>query len=193
MTPHAPQWTEDREKFVDMFFTWFQFVGATRYETHVTQLEHALQTAAKARQDDASEADIVAALLHDVGHLLVEDHQERHHFLDWDQCHEEVGAKWLEQFSPRQVTVPVRLHIPAKRWLCTVDGGYWHGLSEASKHSLQLQGGTMCVEEIIAFEAHPGWQTAVTLRQRDDLAKHSGKRVSGLASYRSVVLHLLRR
>lgn len=192
MTPHPPQWNGDREHFIDAFFAWFQRVGETRYETHVTQLEHALQTAANAQQDDASEADIVAALLHDVGHLLVDEHQGRQNFLDWDQCHEEVGARWLEPFFPREVTAPVRLHVPAKRWLCTIDESYWHGLSEASKHSLKLQGGKMCREEQIVFEAHPGWQGAVALRKRDDLAKQSGKRVPALDSYRSVVSKLLR-
>lgn len=87
---------------------------------------------------------------------------------------------------------PVRLHVLAKRWLCTVDGAYWQGLSEASKRSLLVQGGMMGPEEITAFQAHDSWQQAVALRKRDDLGKQPGRHVPGLESFRTVVLHVLK-
>ena len=60
-----------------------------------------------------------------------------------DQNHEEVGADYLEPFFVEAVTTPIRLHVPAKRYLCTTDASYYDGLSEASKRSFQVQGGTL--------------------------------------------------
>ena len=44
----------------------------------VTQLEHALQCAELAEQNNKSDAFITAALLHDIGHLLYEDKDPIH-------------------------------------------------------------------------------------------------------------------
>lgn len=188
----APQWTGDKEKFVDDLFAWFSSVGATHYDEQVTQLQHALQTAEIARQTQATEQSIVAALLHDIGHLLVHADQSTDDFLGRDLQHEEVGAQWLATCFPPEVVEPVRLHVLAKRWLCTVDETYWQGLSDASKRSFLLQGGKMCHAEITAFQAQASWGRAVALRQRDDLGKQPGKHVPGLESLRTVVLHVLK-
>jgi len=188
----APKWTSEKEKFVDDLFAWLSIAGATHYDEQVTQVQHALQTAERARQEHAAEPDIVAALLHDVGHLLVDEHQATDDFLGRDLQHEEVGAQWLAHCFPPEVIEPVRLHVLAKRWLCTVDGAYWQGLSEASKHSLLVQGGMMGPEEIRAFQAYDSWQQAVALRQRDDLSKQPGRQVPSLESFRTVVLHVLK-
>ena len=191
MTTKPPQWTGDAETFVDDLFTWYRIVGASKYDEQVSQLEHALQTAENARQDGAAEAEIVAALLHDVGHFLVNEHQDREDFLAQDLRHEEVGAQWLSNFFPAEVTEPVRLHVPAKRWLCTMDANYWHGLSKASKHSLEVQGGKMSPAEVAAFEANERWRAAVALRKRDDLGKEVGREVPPLENLRELVLRCL--
>jgi predicted HD phosphohydrolase len=75
--------------------------------------------------------------------------------------------------------------------LCTVDPAYWQALSDASQHSLKLQGGKMMPDEQAVFEAQDGWQTAVALRKRDDLGKQTSLQVPGLESYRDVVLQML--
>src|SRR5215831_14235776 len=102
----APQWTGKKEKFVDDLFAWLSSAGAVHYDEQVTQLQHALQTAELARQEHATEPDIVAALLHDIGHLLVHGHQDTDDFLGRDLQHEEVGAQWLTSFFPREVIEP---------------------------------------------------------------------------------------
>jgi len=188
----APKWTSEKEKFVDDLFAWLSIAGATNYDEQVTQLQHALQTADLARQEHAAEPDIVAALLHDIGHLLVDEHQDIDDFLGRDLQHEEVGAQWLAHCFPTEVTEPVRLHVLAKRWLCTGDETYWPGLSEASKRSFLVQGGLMSRAEIRAFQAHGSWQQAVALRQRDDLGKQPGRQVPSLESFRTIVLHVLK-
>ena len=106
----------------------------------VSEAEHALQSAALARADGAGDTLVVAALLHDVGHLLHglgEDLAER----GLDGRHEEVGHAWLSDYFGPAVAEPVRLHVAAKRYLCAVEPAYLTGLSPASRQSLGLQGG----------------------------------------------------
>ena len=108
----------------------------------VSMTEHGLQAAHFAQAERAPEPLMLAALLHDVGHLLedVPDAIE-----DWlaDARHEEVGARWLARRFGAQVSEPVRLHVPAKRYLCATDPDYFRMLSPASVHTLGLQGGPM--------------------------------------------------
>ena len=156
--------------------------GSLYFGEAVTQLEHALQTAALAERSGAPDALVVAALLHDIGHLL--------HGLDEqtadrgiDARHEDVGESWLaSRFSPA-VSEPVRLHVAAKRYLCATDPVYVSGLSEASRQSLTLQGGPMRDSDVHAFERTPWAQDAIRLRRWDDAAKVPGLRVPDVSHY----------
>jgi len=139
----------------------------------VTVTEHGLQCAHFASSAEAPPALIVAALLHDIGHLIEPAPEQ---ISDWatDACHELSGARWLAaRFGP-EVSEPVRLHVAAKRYLCAVDGGYARFLSAASVKTLQLQGGVMSVAEIAAFETEPLFREAVQVRRWDDGAKIAG-------------------
>jgi [1-hydroxy-2-(trimethylamino)ethyl]phosphonate dioxygenase len=140
----------------------------------VTQAEHALQTATLARENNAPSSLVAAALLHDVGHLLhqlPDDAPEQ----GIDDLHEALAARYLEKYFVPAVTEPVRLHVTAKRYLCTTEAGYFEKLSEPSVLSLQLQGGLMTPDEVTAFEANPYAQDAVLLRRWDDEAKNPEK------------------
>jgi phosphonate degradation associated HDIG domain protein len=157
----------------------------------VSQSEHALQSAHAAEREGASDALVVAALLHDVGHLLhggPEDMAEQ----GIDDRHEVVGRAWLARHFGPEVTEPVRLHVPAKRYLCRVDAEYQSKLSPASVLSLQLQGGPMSDEEAKEFEANPFANDAVRLRRWDDIAKVVGMDVPGLEHYRGRFTGLLK-
>src|SRR6516225_6317978 len=113
----------------------------------VSQTEHALQTAWAAEQAGAASALIAAALLHDIGHLLHDLPEDcAHHGID--DAHEVRGARWLVQHFGPDVTEPVRLHVPAKRYLCSTDPAYRSQLSEASELSLKLQGGPFTPAEV---------------------------------------------
>jgi len=191
MTIRVPQWGGDSRQFVDDLLTWYETVGASNYDEQVTQLAHALQTADHARRNGASDLEIGAALLHDVGHFLVREYREQGDFLKLDLQHEIVGAKWLMQYFPFDLAQLVRLHVPAKRWLCTMDADYWNGLSHASKRSLDVQGGRMRSDEVAAFEVQAGWQAAVALRRYDDLGKQRDDAVPDLDSYRELLWGLL--
>ena len=139
----------------------------------VTQWEHACQAACLAEQAEAGAALVIAALAHDVGHLLhalPDDAPDR----GIDDVHERIGAEWLAASFPEGVVAPVRLHVPAKRYLCAVAEAYLAGLSPPSLTSLALQGGPMSAAEVANFERLPCSADAVRLRRWDDQAKVSG-------------------
>jgi predicted HD phosphohydrolase len=121
----------------------------------------------------------------------MKEHWQRKKFLNKDPKHEIVGANWLQQFFPEQVTESIRLHVPAKRYLCAVDAQYWSGLSDGSKTSLVKQGGPMTEREVDEFELTPGYEAAVRLRRIDDRAKVVGLDVPPLSHYDDAVLSLL--
>lgn len=145
--------------------------GQVQYgDEAVSQLAHALQCATLAEQQGSSPALISACLLHDIGHLLHDlgdDVAQR----GIDDRHEYRAIPVLRKLFPDAVTEPIRMHVEAKRYLCAVDERYWPGLSAASKHSLELQGGTFSPAAAAAFMERPHAQDAVQLRQWDDLAK----------------------
>ncbi len=148
--------------------------GAAEYHGEaVSQQEHALQAAAAGEREGATAELIVAALLHDVGHLL-HPHGEDAADRGVDDRHEALGRWFLEKSFPPAVTEPVRLHVAAKRYLCAVDPAYRTGLSAASEQSLQLQGGPMTAEEVAAFEREAFHEAATRLRRWDDAAKVPG-------------------
>jgi phosphonate degradation associated HDIG domain protein len=138
----------------------------------VSQLEHALQCAQLAEENNEAPETIVAALLHDLGHLLVEhSYDNSAETQRRDDLHQFIALPFLSSTFPDAVLEPIRLHVDAKRYLCATDASYWQRLSPASKSSLELQGGVYSASEAAAFIAQPFAQQAVRLRRYDDLAK----------------------
>lgn len=139
----------------------------------VTQLEHALQAAMLAEAEGADAPLIVAALLHDIGHLL-HDLPEDAPDDGVDDVHEVLAYNWLRGHFGPEVTEPVRLHVDAKRYLCAAEPGYRESLSAASLQSLELQGGVFSAEETRDFERRLFFEEGLRLRRWDDLAKVVG-------------------
>jgi phosphonate degradation associated HDIG domain protein len=142
----------------------------------VSQLEHALQCAQLAEQAGETDETIVAALLHDVGHLiaaknsvLADADPER------DDLHQYIALPFLRGVFSDAVLEPIRLHVDAKRYLCGAEPTYWGTLSLASKQSLELQGGPFTHSELDTFISLPFAEEAVRLRRYDDLAKIPNK------------------
>jgi len=160
--------------------------GGDTYGEGVSQLEHALQCAACAERDGASPALIAATLLHDIGHLLHELPQD---IADQgiDTEHESLGSAWLSRHFGPDVTEPVRLHVAAKRYLATVEKGYYELLSAASIQSLKLQGGLMSEVETGKFAAERFAQDAIKLRRWDDEGKIVGAQTPGLVHFEHFV------
>ena len=159
--------------------------GAAQYgDEAVSQLQHALQCAHLAERSGASDSLVVAALLHDFGHLihkLGEDAARR----GIDDRHEALGRKYLARWFGEDVTAPVGLHVDAKRWLCATDPAYFDTLSPASVRSLELQGGPFTEAGAAAFIAQPYAHDAVAVRRWDEQAKDPEAVTPGLGRYRS--------
>jgi gamma-butyrobetaine dioxygenase len=148
------------------------------YDEAVNEREHALQSAELAIADDAPDALVVAALLHDVGHLLPGTGRTA-----LDDGHEAHGAAYLRGLFGPEVTAPVALHVAAKRYLCGTEPRYHDALSLGSQLSLEAQGGPMSSTEAAAFRHRPGWAGAVRVRRWDDAAKIEGAATRGLREF----------
>ena len=153
----------------------------------VTMIQHQLQAASLATTSGCGDALVVAALLHDVGHLIEDVAHDR------DAHHDATGARWLSRWFGPEVTEPVGLHVAAKRFLVATEPDYAAKLSEASVHTLRLQGGPMSPHEASEFAALDYAQDAIALRRLDEAAKDASKNAPGFDSYRDVLRRVLAR
>ena len=159
------------ENIVDFIGSIFERRGGEEYLGEpVTMGQHMLQGATLAEQNEEPDEIVVGALLHDIGHFTSEfgtfsmDDTE-------DRYHENAGAAVLENFFPTVITDCCRYHVAAKRYLCATDPQYFNKLSDASIHSLNLQGGPMSEAEIINFKRNPNLKQILTVRLYDVAAK----------------------
>src|SRR6201985_810165 len=159
--------------------------GAEYAGEKVSQLEHMVQAAQLAEAQGFDEEVILAAFLHDVGHIseAAKGDNEMDGFGIKD--HEELGAEFLREkgFSKKIVRL-VESHVEAKRYLTIKDPSYYAQLSEASKKTLEYQGGPMTEEEAAAFEQYPLFPLIIQMRKWDELAKIEHKTVPDLQHYR---------
>lgn len=160
--------------------------GEAQYgDEAVSQLQHALQCAHLAERADEPTEVVVAALLHDLGHLIAAERSGAAEPLaGQDDLHQFLALPFLKGVFPEAVLAPIRLHVDAKRYLCLTEAGYWSQLSAASRTSLQLQGGVFSAEQAEAFSRLPHSLAAARLRRYDDQAKVPGKVVPELGYYR---------
>ena len=145
----------------------------------VSQLEHAAQCALLAREAGADEEVIIAAFLHDIGHLAEMDglipHAEKMEELGL-MDHDMLGAAMLADWGfSQRVCKLVGSHVDAKRYLTFKNAAYYQRLSEASKQTLKLQGGPMVAAEARAFEQDVYFEDYIRLRQWDEAAKQPNK------------------
>ena len=110
---------------------------------------------------------------------------------DHDAHHDTTGARWLSRWFGPDVTEPVRLHVAAKRYLVATEPGYPAKLSEASVHTLRLQGGPMSAHEMREFERLPYARDAVALRRLDEAAKDASRDAPGFDTYRDLLVSVL--
>ncbi len=152
----------------------------------VRQIEHALQTAWLAEQAGVPPALVAAALLHDMGHLIGVGDGPVGPIPD-DPNHAEIAATFLSSRFPAEVVEPVRLHVTAKRYLCTVEPGYPSQLTQASRVALESQGGLMSPAEAAAFLDNPFAAEALMLRRWDEVAQVPGMATPSCAHFRAAL------
>ncbi len=154
--------------------------------------EHMLQCAELAEQAGASDEIIAAALLHDVGHFT-------HEFASdaakqgIDSVHEAAGARVIEAYFPPLVTDCVRHHVAAKRYLCATEPAYFARLSQASVHSLELQGGPMSEAEVAEFAQNPHLEAILQVRKWDDTGKDPSHKAPSFDHYMPVLERVVRK
>ena len=176
------------DRIVDQLIELLGSKGTRQYGgERVSQCEHALQSASLAARENAPAALIAAALLHDIGHLLHEE-GEQPALRGIDDQHEAIGAHYLLPAFGPAVAEPVRLHVPAKRYLCATDPGYFGRLSSGSVRSLVLQGGPFTPAQVAEFQALPYAADAVRVRRWDEAAKVPGYATPTLEQYRVTLL-----
>lgn len=179
--------TLDRTNIVAFLEDIFERRGGEEYLGEpVTMAEHMLQGATIAEQNNQPEIIIVSALLHDVGHFTSEfgmfsmDDTE-------DRYHEDAGADVLQDYFPTLVTDCVRYHVAAKRYLCATRPAYFDRLSEASVHSLNLQGGPMNDDEVTEFEKNPNLEEIIAVRYLDEAGKHADMKTPPFSHFAPMV------
>ena len=175
---------------LDQIFDVFARYGDRHYGERVTQVEHAIQCAVVAEADGASDSLVAASLLHDYGHLVSLRDSEDAQAPSVDDVHELVAADTLAVVFGPDVVQPIALHVAAKRYLCLVEPGYLEGLSAASLHSLEQQGGVFTPAQADRFLQMPYAAEAVRLRRYDDLGKREGWDVGALERFRPLLERL---
>ena len=183
----------DPETVVEKLLELYRQAGNQEYHGEkVSQLEHALQTAQQAVDADSSDEEIIAALLHDIGHI----------WPDEDSVvtgvgvveHDRIGSEVLRGLGFSEgVAQIVAGHVAAKRYLVANDEEYASKLSDVSAESLRLQGGPMSPEESASFSQAPWSAGKIKVRVWDDQAKTPGTPVSPLETYRDLLLNHLRK
>ena len=184
--------TNTSENIVDLIEDIFERRGAESYlGEEVTMAQHMLQAAHCAEEAGADNSQIVAALLHDIGHYKNEI-PESSLAKGVNNFHEEAGANFLEEYFPASVVEPIRQHVAAKRYLCVVKADYFERLSEASVHTLNLQGGPMNEKEIKEFENNDYLDHCINLRYWDEEGKDPDREHPSFSYYRPLIDSLVK-
>ena len=134
----------------------------------VSKREHMIQSAISAEKHIENEEVVLACLLHDIGHLLEKDDMNGLGVMD----HGVVGSKYLEKIGmKKKICKLVEKHVEAKRYMVSIYESYYEKLSEASKKTLEYQGGKMNEKEINEFEKDIDMIEILGVRYHDDNGK----------------------
>ncbi|MFN7919702.1 MAG: HD domain-containing protein [Bryobacteraceae bacterium] len=182
------------EAVVDEVFGLLRRSGSEEYFGEaVSKLEHAVQCAWHARHSGADEELVLAALLHDVGHLFDAKDTVRDSRVGVVN-HDEIGERWLLErgFSTRLARL-VGGHVDAKRYLTATNPAYFERLSPASRETLALQGGPMDSADAERFATQADMRDMLRLRSWDEMAKDPNWTGPGLETYREMMVRHLAR
>ncbi|MCX2896380.1 phosphonate degradation HD-domain oxygenase [Pseudomonas mandelii] len=180
------------EQVIDEVFALYEHYGASAYIGEpVSQIEHMSQAAQLAMAEGFDDEVVLAAFFHDIGHICDADGVGNMGGFGV-VSHERLGADYLRRagFSERLARL-VEYHVQAKRYLTLREPGYYERLSEASRRTLEYQGGVMTEVEAEDFECDPLCAISLRMRQWDELAKEMDMPIIDLAVLRAKALRLL--
>ena len=152
----------------------------------LTMPEHMIQTAMLAEKNKCSNDLVCSSLLHDYGHFVLEEPNQLVSD-NIDGNHEMIGANYLKKYFSNIIIEPILLHVDAKKYLAR-NKKYFDGLSEASKISLQLQGGIMSIVEAKQFEQSKNYRNAIKLRRFDESAKKQNIKIKDIKDYKELLI-----
>ena len=174
---------------IDKIINKYQTNNSLYIGEKVTITEHMIQTAMLAEQNHSSKSLICACLLHDYGHFIIED-PDQLVSKSLDGKHENIAFNFLKNYFKPEDVEPIKLHVQAKRYLCR-NKPYWNILSEASKVSLKLQGGSMSDDEAKKFVSLKFHDDAIMLRKYDDDGKIPNIKTKKIEDYRDLIISQL--
>jgi len=187
---------QQAEGIVAEIFEMYESYGGEEYAGEkVTQLEHMVQAAELAEEQGYDEDVILAAFLHAIGRITESATPEDGRMGGFGiKDHEAIGAEYLrEKGFSKKVCRLVESHVEAKRYLTVRDPAYYARLSDASKRTLEYQGGPMTEDEASAFEQYPLFELIIKMRTWDEEAKIEHKPLPDLEHYRQMMLRHLTR
>jgi len=156
----------------------------------VTISEHMIQTAMIAENAKSTSNLICSCLLHDYGHFILED-PDKLVRKKINGKHEDIGYEYLNKFFKKEVVLPIKNHVVAKRYLAR-EKKYFNLLSDASKISLKLQGGLLSKKESKEFEKKNFFKNSIKLRKFDEAAKKTNIKIKTINDYKNLLSsHLL--
>jgi phosphonate degradation associated HDIG domain protein len=160
---------------VNQVFSLYEKYGDEDYIGEpVSQLEHMSQAAALAEEEGYDDEVVLAAFFHDIGHLCAEEGESESMDGFGNVDHEKLGAEYLlEKGFSERVAALVQGHVLAKRYLTYKYPEYYNKLSDASKATLEFQGGRMDAAEAEEFELNPDADLIIRMRYWDDMAKET--------------------
>lgn len=164
---------DSKQTVIDEIFDLYHRYGQADYIGEpVSQIEHMSQSAQLAIEGNYDDEVILAAFFHDIGHICVQATDEQSMAGYGVKSHEKIGADYLRAKGfPERVAKLVENHVQAKRYLTYKYPAYFENLSEASRKTLEFQGGVMSPHEAEAFESDPLFDLSVLLRKWDEEAK----------------------
>ncbi|MEO6313432.1 MAG: phosphonate degradation HD-domain oxygenase [Chitinophagaceae bacterium] len=183
------------EQVVSEIFDLYDKHGAAEYAGEpVSQLEHMCQAATFAIREGYDDEVVLAAFLHDVGHLLPIHHESESMDGYGMMDHEKVGANYLGElgFSDRLCKL-IASHVNAKRYLTWKYPAYYQQLSDASRKTLEFQGGSMNDPEAKQFEADPLFDLYIKMRRWDEAAKLENQPVPDINLFRAKAIEHLKK
>ncbi|MEP6611514.1 MAG: phosphonate degradation HD-domain oxygenase [Mucilaginibacter sp.] len=160
---------------VNQVFSLYEKYGDEDYIGEpVSQLEHMSQAATLAEEEGYDDEVVLAAFFHDIGHLCAEEGESESMDGFGNVDHEKLGADYLlEKGFSERVAALVQGHVLAKRYLTYKYPEYYNKLSDASKATLEFQGGRMDAAEAEEFEENPDADLIIRMRYWDDMAKET--------------------